>query len=205
MLEQCHRQDANRTHIHPPTWQSDVSTVSTPTASGMPALSIFTRVYRGGGGGLPPAGHTQRNQASPTAEGPTPNTPIPGGSQCPDQKSTHKFAQVVECCCDVVVDGVGAALAIGTNLKLQLWNLNGCPLGLEAHSPQICSAADGGGHFHGAPLVTGWIHLQLKVVPARQENVRTANMSGQRAGGRRQHVQPSTVAHVERKGRASNV
>jgi hypothetical protein len=57
----------------------------------------------GGGSGLPPACHTQHNQANPTAGGPrpfgkassatgymaydTPNTPIPGGAQSPDQKS----------------------------------------------------------------------------------------------------------------------
>jgi hypothetical protein len=33
-------------------------------------VSVFLWVTRGGGGGLPQAGHTQRNQANPTAGGP---------------------------------------------------------------------------------------------------------------------------------------
>ena len=59
-----------------------------------------------GGGGLPPAGHTQRNQANPTAGGPTESltseihsTPLSQGVPSAQTKVAWESAQFHACMC----------------------------------------------------------------------------------------------------------
>ena len=73
-----------------------ISSKNSSSVSTLTPISAFLWVARGGGR-LPPAGHTQRNQANPTAGGPrqsqrdTPNTPIPAW-EVPSARTSYSLA-----------------------------------------------------------------------------------------------------------------